>query len=143
MITSLLIHCRTTPDVLNRDNKLDVLYTPPETHHRVLELLSSPAKFPRLESLRIVYGIAPYCETFSPRQGVLPFNQRVQDAWRVPWEKLLASRRWRRFEVTVLTDWEACFQELRRRRSKLQTREFTLNAEFEYSSVLRLACEAT
>lgn len=92
----------------------------------MLDLLASSARFPRLESLRLAYALLPFRETFSSSQeDLFPFDERVQDAWCVPWEELLGSRLgWLCFEVTVPTDWEACFQERRRRKRKLQTSDF-------------------
>lgn len=134
MITSLLIQLRIYPDMAYVQNGrlLRSVYTPLRVHHRVLQLLSSSEKLPHLHSLRLVYGICPFEEVFTGEEDTLPFDEQLQDAWCVPWEDLLDSRPWRRFEVTVPTDWERCFQELRRRRSKLQRDDFVLNGEFTY-----------
>lgn len=144
MLTSLLIHSRATPDEsvpIKDSHSLKRLYTPPKTHARVLSLLSSPSIFPCLDSLRLIYAIFPF-EEITPRTGQFPYDEPVQDEWAVPWETLLASRdHWRRFEVTLPTDWEGCFQELRRRRTMLMSRnDFMLTAEFEYRGFMPLPC---
>lgn len=146
MITSLILQFRIHPgrnaDIKN-DRLLKCTYTPLPIHRQVLEFLSSPApdglRFPRLRSLRVVYSICPYEEVPRWEEGTLrPFDEELQDAWCVPWEELLASGRpWWRFEVTVPTDWERCFQELCRRRSKLQRNDFVLTGEFTYGGFLR------